>query len=393
MRGIFTGIFLLIIVFKAGAQPVTRSMLRLPDTGVTSGYTATFGEDNDYNCNTPYFIVNTNSTVTDSITGLMWQQADGGEMTIENAELYCDTLSLGGYMDWRLPTAHEAFSILNHQYANPALDTAVFTKTLAQYWWTSNRQANDSNKVWVTNSGGGIGNHHKTETISAGGAKRMHIRAVRENNPPQQIPFHFSDNGDGTITDHFTGLTWQKSPHSDTLTWEDALQYSDSLSVAGYSDWRLPNIKELRSISQEQFHHPSVDTGLFDIFSGQRFWSCTTLRNQPTKAWYLDSQFGITTYDFKTNRHEVICVRGNMVSTFVSDLSGNHPYVYPNPFTTFIKINNTGPGTSYQLFDAEGRLIYAGKDLTQIDATELSKGIYLLIVRDRITTIHKLVKN
>jgi hypothetical protein len=79
------------------------TMLRLPDTGQSNSYTATFGEDNDYNIYVPFFIVNGNGTVTDTITTLLWQQKDGGEMTIENATLYCDTLTLGGFTDWRLP--------------------------------------------------------------------------------------------------------------------------------------------------------------------------------------------------------------------------------------------------------------------------------------------------
>ena len=163
----------------------------------------------------------------------MWQQKDGGEMTIENAVIYCDTLTLGGYTDWRLPTAHEAFSINNLQYVNPALDTNVFNKTPAQYWWTSNRQANDSSVVWVTNAGGGIGNHPKSETVSAGGNKIFDIRAVSDRSAPPVIPNHFTDNGNGTVTDNLTTLLWQKTAYSDTLTWEHALKYADTLSLTG----------------------------------------------------------------------------------------------------------------------------------------------------------------
>jgi hypothetical protein len=167
-------------------------MRRLPDTGENTSYTSTFGEDNDYNFNTPFFIINANGTVTDTVTQLMWQQTEGAEMTYANAKIYCDTLTLGGYTDWRLPNAHESFSILNHQYANPSLDLTVFSPTSAEYWWTGTLQSNDSNKVWVTNAGGGIGNHPKTETISAGGSKRFQVRAVRDITIPQMITNHFT---------------------------------------------------------------------------------------------------------------------------------------------------------------------------------------------------------
>jgi hypothetical protein len=67
---------------------------RLPDTGQTVDYTVTIGEDSDYGFNTPAFTINGDGTVTDNITGLMWQQSDGGEKTFESAILYCDSLTL-----------------------------------------------------------------------------------------------------------------------------------------------------------------------------------------------------------------------------------------------------------------------------------------------------------
>jgi Protein of unknown function (DUF1566) len=97
----------------------TKTMLRLPDTGQNMGYTTTFGEDNDYTINPPHFYNNLNGTLSDTVTGLMWQRIDGGEMTVENAAIYADTLTLSGFTDWRLPTAREAFSILNLQNNNP----------------------------------------------------------------------------------------------------------------------------------------------------------------------------------------------------------------------------------------------------------------------------------
>ncbi|MFZ4621617.1 MAG: DUF1566 domain-containing protein, partial [Bacteroidota bacterium] len=154
---------------SAAASPVV--IKKLPDTGQVTSYTSTYGEDADYSINIPSFTANGNGTVTDNTTGLMWQQTDGGEMTIEKASTYCDTLTLGGYTDWRLPTGLESFSILNHDKLNPAMDVTYFPKTIAEYWWTSERRADDATKAWATNAGGGIGAHPKSETISAGGTK------------------------------------------------------------------------------------------------------------------------------------------------------------------------------------------------------------------------------
>lgn len=301
-------------------QSVTKTMKRLPDTGQESSFTNTFGEDHDYSINKPFFLQNGNGTVTDTITGLMWQKTDGGEMTVENAAIYCDTLTLGGYTDWRLPNCHELYSILNHNRVNPAMDINNFTTTTAEYWWSSQRQNNDPTKVWATNAGGGVGNHPKAETISAGGNKRFHVRAVRDVNPTSTIT-HFTNNGNGTVTDNLTGLMWVQAPASDTLNWENALTTAESLSFAGYDDWRLPNIKELQSINDESIANPSVSATYFSIGNNRQVWSSTTLVNQPTQAWYLQTKFGITTYSPKTSRLYVMFVRTSTPTVILPEQS------------------------------------------------------------------------
>jgi hypothetical protein len=395
MKKSISAVIFISLFSQSFSQSINKTMLRLPDTGETTSYTTTFGEDNDYTINPPFFNLNGNGTVTDTITGLMWQQTDGGEMTIENAILYCDTLSLGGYTDWRLPNAHESFSILNHQYTNPALDAAVFTSTLAEYWWTSDRQANDSNKIWVTNAGGGIGNHPKTETISAGGTKRFHVRAVRDIAIPPVIINHFTENFDGTITDNLTSLIWEKNPFADTLTWEEALAYADTLSLTGISDWRLPNIKELQSINDETMINPSLNSNFFFVSGADKYWSSTTLPNQTTKAWYLYTQFGITTYDLKTVKHKLICVRGNQNNTTeVSEASINSfkAVSFPNPFSTTIHLSSEEGNELCQLSDCVGQIIYSGGNISGQNFSSLPKGIYILKVVDRKTSVSKLLK-
>jgi hypothetical protein len=67
----------------------------------------------------------------------------------------------------------------------------------------------------------------------------------------------YIDNGDGTITDNITGLMWQQSPDTngdgminatDKLTYAEAVAGASMLTLGGYSDWRLPTIKELYSL-------------------------------------------------------------------------------------------------------------------------------------------------
>jgi Protein of unknown function (DUF1566)/Secretion system C-terminal sorting domain len=336
------------IIFNCPAQSVLQTMKRLPDSGQKTSYSTTFGEDHDYTINAPYYINNGNGTTTDTITGLMWQKVDGGEMTVEAAATYCTALNLGGYTNWRLPTCHELFSILNLDKANPAHDTAYFGKSLAEYWWSSQRQYNDATKVWATNSGGGVGNHPKLETTSAGGTRKFHIRAVRDITTPATIAAHFINNGNGTTTDKLTNLIWQQIPFSDSLTWEQALVSAEALTLAGFSDWRLPNIKELQSISEETFGNPSISPTYFSGVTTGHYWSSTSLPNQTTRAWYLDNLFGITTYEPKTSRLRFVCVRGGNIISPTSDLITKPTpsiNIFPNPSQGNLTINCETNGT------------------------------------------------
>ncbi len=151
MVSIFRRIILIFLILLHNyfifAQSGLKTMAKLPDTGQTKDFLASFGEDSDYLINIPDFTDNMDGTITDNVTKLMWQKTDGGEMTFEAGAQYCDGLSLAGYSDWRLPSPAELFSILNHNNNNPALDVKYFTKTDAEYWWTSKEQINDKSKA------------------------------------------------------------------------------------------------------------------------------------------------------------------------------------------------------------------------------------------------------
>ncbi len=280
----------------------------LPDTGQTVRYTQTFGEDSDFTGNAPVYVDNGDGTVTDKVTGLMWQRIDGGEMTWENAKEYALKLKLADHNDWRLPNSVELLSIMNHGKNGPAMDTEFFPRSEARYWWTNATRADDGSKVWVVNTGGAIGAHAKSETISAGGERPMHVRCVRGESAFGAGPI-LKDNGDGTVTDQRTGLIWQKIGVDKGLAWEDALRYCSSLSLAGQSDWRMPNIKELRSINDDGKAQPSLDKSFFPGAQGKPYWSSTSQANRPERAWFVDFATGLITYSDKPEQYFVVAVR------------------------------------------------------------------------------------
>ena len=87
------------------------------------------------------FMDNDDGTVTDTATGLMWQQGAPSSMTWEAALTYADGLALAGFNDWRLPTITELQSIVDFSRASPAIDTNWFPGTGVSYYWSSTTYA------------------------------------------------------------------------------------------------------------------------------------------------------------------------------------------------------------------------------------------------------------
>lgn len=103
--------------------------------------------------------------------------------------------------------------------------------------------------------------------------------AIKASTPASDFTVH----GDGTVTHTKTGLMWMASALPGEYTWLQALTEAGAATHAGYSDWRLPNIKELASIVEFRCHSPAINLSIFpDTPSGVNdieksvFWSSST---------------------------------------------------------------------------------------------------------------------
>ena len=101
-------------------DPEPWTMINLPDTGQTSSYTATWGEDSDYTINPPSYTDNGDGTVTDNVTSLVWQKESVSDFEWGEAITYCKDLTIEGYSDWRLPTKKELVSIVDFGTYSPS---------------------------------------------------------------------------------------------------------------------------------------------------------------------------------------------------------------------------------------------------------------------------------
>ena len=143
----------------------------------------------------------------------------------------------------------------------------------------------------------------------------------------------------------------------------------------------MPNIKELQSINDESLINASINHIFFSGVNVNHYWSSTSLPNQTTKAWYLDTHFGITTYEFKTSKLYLLCVRGGNVATAIKEniISQNNFLLFPNPSNGNINITSEYNIDELKISDLLGHIIYEATPKEKNVSLKLStKGIFLI---------------
>lgn len=235
---------------------------------------AFYGQDANYTSFSPNYQDNGNGTITDLVTGLMWQQDPGEKMTWDEANEGAATFELAGYTDWRLPTIKELYSLImfygtdpsgydgsdvsgltpfintNYfvfEYGDPSVERIIDAQFASSTLDVGDTEFGGGNLMFGVNFADGRIKGYPTGAMPGQTTgKKFFVYYVRGNTDYGQNAF--TDNGDGTISDEATGLMWMQTDNKQGVNWEDALTYAENLEFAGYSDWRLPDAKELQSI-------------------------------------------------------------------------------------------------------------------------------------------------
>ena len=271
------------------------------------------------------YINNGDGTVTDNATGLVWQRCplglSGATCSIgsQTASNYatgistCSGLTLAG-KTWRLPTYFELQTLSN--FSLIASDPTFFPNASSFYWssTTATVLGNNLNAYTINSSIG------RTDNATAKTTATPFVRCV--SGLQKNITPNFTDNGDFTIKDNITGLTWQKcsrglnndSTCSGTATASDfvtGISYCNSLGLAGKT-WRLPNVNELFSIVDVSVGtQPPINTTFFPgTPAGANYWTSTTLQGTPTSAWLVSFNSGIIIDSGKVGANLIRCVSG-----------------------------------------------------------------------------------
>ncbi len=326
---------------------VLAGVIDLPVTGQTKCYDpngaeiscAGTGQDGDVRAGAawpdPRFTNPDGSTpinsdcILDRLTGLMWpRNAYHGSMPWYQAIDYANNFILCGYSDWFLPNVNELESLINANEPNSAiwLNSQGFYSVQSDFYWSSTSYG--SGYAWFVYMGGGnVYNYSKDNYYNVWPARSAHQSEPDPSYPVnlwetgQKISYYtgddgdlergvkwsyprFMDNNDGTVTDNLTGLMWLKDADCMTsqypyltggLTWEEALDFVKGINngtypncSAGYYDWRMPNRKEIMSLTDRSQSYPALPAGFpFINVQPNWYWTSTISADFTKVAWDL----------------------------------------------------------------------------------------------------------
>lgn len=197
--------------------------------------------------------------IRDSITKLVWRKKTSTTPSYDEAVQYCENLD----GDYRLPTRLELVSLLDYGDPSILLDPLFEGRLPIRYrsatdYWPENPQFTKTH--WGVNFDGSMpppmpsgstllpGETHQLYDDTEAGV----ICVMNDSGPFAAGPFVSSGSENRFLLDDRTKLMWIKKPRQVNGDWEKALTDCSNLSDGGYGDFRLPNIKELATIMNDE---------------------------------------------------------------------------------------------------------------------------------------------
>ena len=303
-----------------------------------------YGQDAHYQGNKQSYTDNGDGTITDNVTGLMWEKGFV-RCNFDDAQNFANNATTGGYKDWRVPTIKELYSLIDFtgsqgfgrpEESTPPADAVPFINTgYFDFEYPSAGRYIDVQFISSTEYVGMVMNNQKAffgvnfadgrikgypqmgrpQKFAGTEVEGWHLRLVRGNTSYGKNSY--VDNGDGTITDSATGLMWMQCDSGDkeitglmsgytynngSLNWEEALYFAENIEYAGYKDWRLPSAKELQSIVDYTRTPDATNSAAID----PKF-STTEITNE---AGYKDYPGFWTSTSFEPGRDAVVIYFG-----------------------------------------------------------------------------------
>jgi hypothetical protein len=250
------------------------------------------------------YAVNGDGTVTDLVTGLMWQRVvSPTQVSWSEAAAVCAALTLAGHDDWRVPAEIELISLVDSSASSGAMiDPAAFPVTPAGYFWSSLPMADASPNAWLVDFITGSAYDSAVDGPN-------YVRCVRR----ASVPLGRYTLTAETVYDANTKLTWQRSVPATMVAMNGAATYCAGPEAAalGGAGWRVPTGKELLTLVDFSVAPPgpTIDAAAFPDTPGAFFWSSTALASPVPGVLFVDFAYGhATNYAVGPTSH-VRCVR------------------------------------------------------------------------------------
>ena len=244
--------------------------------------------------------------IKDNNTGLVWEISPSTDSyTWNDRETHCNELNssnYGGKSNWRVPNPFELLTIVDNSKFGPAVNsnfTGIPADNVGILWTSKQVMQSDFYAYYFQSFNGYEAYTSKTDPHK--------VLCVSGNEMPGGVLTTQTLQDDVIVRDSTTDFMWQKEYVTD-LTWQQALQYCEELTYAGYYGWRLPNKNELASLinHDKSWGHTHSD---FPDMPDDYFWSSTTYASDKSEAWTTEFSTGKVQAKSKTETYNVRCVR------------------------------------------------------------------------------------
>ena len=153
--------------------------------------------------------------------------------------------------------------------------------------------------------------------VASGPSANQVITTSVDNEWPNE---RYEIHGNGTVTDMLTGLMWLQcslgqdlndncSGAASELNWQEALEDAESYALDRYTDWRLPNIKELDSLAALDRYNPAINSTVFPNTPSSWYWSASPYAGVSNSAWRLGFDDGYDSSGSRSSGGHVRLVR------------------------------------------------------------------------------------
>ena len=282
------------------------------------------------------YTVNGDRTVTDNVTGLMWQQ-DVSTTTYSQmgALAYCPTSAVGGYHDWRLhPHRARLDRRLRVVGDAPADQCDRFPVDNSGYFLGIDGLCRDRRwTVRLVPNRLCVSRRDEDHLLRSLCALRTWDRRIKMNSSRRRLlcvtatfavglgatagastPAGRYSTTAATVYDTKTKLTWQRGSSSSTLTWADAKTYCTNAGTSlGGAGWRLPTVKEILTLV-DYAQPPTGTTAMVDSVAFPStplafFWTSSPAPGNSGVAWMASLTYGVADIINVAAPFNVRCVR------------------------------------------------------------------------------------